>query len=349
MNLLEKLLSEHGQLKLIVQEDLLYVNDQSFPLGFGSLFSLARRMSDKKIGFLEFTPGITREEVLAFCTQLADPRGGKVQSQTRLKLGEIQIAPKELHSQLEAMRVMDASGDRTDAVSKEVSDLEILYKRVREHMEVKLKNFDEVVLSFLSRFARQANPFIHLGEIRHHNKYTYLHSSNVANLAIGFGLGLGLKGKDLYHLGIAALLHDVGKQFVPVTILNKPSRLNEEEWNIIRRHPIEGSRFLMKQKNVNHLAVVVSFEHHLHYNGLGGYPVCKPPRRPSIPSQLIAIADSFDALFCFRSYHEKYDIMTALEIIHNDRGSIYDPWLVDVFTRYITMNLEEEGLPNLPA
>lgn len=344
---LEQIFSSQGQFKLIVQQDVFYCNDQSYPMTMGSIYNLGKRLSSKKVGYLEFLPGLSENELADFCVQLADHGDTRITSQTHIKLGEIKIAPRDLRHELEAMRVQEPTGTRDDAVNEETRELETLYRHARQHLEIRMQNFDEVVFTFLTRFAREANPFLHLSELKSHNKYTFLHSSNVANLAIGFGLGVGLKGKDLYHIGIAALLHDVGKMYIPDNILSKAGKLTQEEWETIQRHPVEGARFLMKQKNVKHLACVVAFEHHLHYDGQGGYPVCTPPRLPSLPAQLVSICDSFDALFSYRSYHKKYDIMECLEILQNDRGTIYDPWLVDVFTRYITLNLEQRNVQGL--
>jgi len=140
-------------------------------------------------------------------------------------------------------------------------------------------------------------------------------------------------------MGVAALLHDIGKNFVPEGILNKPAKLTDEEWKVIRLHPVEGARILLRQSDVSHLAVVVAYEHHMHFGGSGGYP--RSTKRPSLQSQLVAVADTFDALFGKRSYHRRYDVVEALEVLQADAGTVYNPELVDEFCRYVTTSLEE--------
>lgn len=340
-SLFRRLTGADGVLKFFISGEEIFFNQQALPQSLGGVNSLARRLSAKGVGYLELRPGLTEEEFMDFCAELGDPAGGPIHSRVNIQLGEIKYSSKEKDaSELEAARVREPSGDRTDEVSAETQELSLLYQHLKEHLEVRVQNFEQVVLSFLARFARQFNPLMNLAEIRQHHKYTSLHATNVANLCIGLGLGLGLEKKEVFHIGVAALLHDTGKTFVPEKILSKPGKLNQEEWEIIRRHPAEGARFLLKQKKMDHLAVVAAFEHHLHYHGGGGYPVCRPPRRPSAVAQLVAIADTFDALFGARSYHKKYDIMSALEILNDSAGVNYNPWLVDTFSRYITMNLE---------
>lgn len=330
-------------LKIVVSGDELFVNEQALPLRVGAVGALARRLSSRSIGFIELRAGLSLDELLAFCAEFADAGGGAVRSQSHIQLGEARYVPKGYVNPIEALRVQEAVGNRNDEVGEEVRELEMLYRHVKEHLEVRVQNFEQLVVSFLSRFSRQFNPLMNLAELKQHHKFTYIHSTNVANLVIGLGMGLGLDKRDVFDLGMAALLHDVGKRFVPEKVLEKPGQLNSDEWDLIQKHPSEGARFLLKQKKVNHLAVVVAFEHHLHYHGGGGYPRCKPPRRPCMASQLVALADSFDALFSHRSYHRRYDILEALELINDAAGFNYNPWLTDVFNRYISISLDASG------
>jgi HD-GYP domain-containing protein (c-di-GMP phosphodiesterase class II) len=329
-------------LRFYISGEEIFFNEQVLPQSLGGIASLARRLSSKGIGFLELKPGLGPDELLDFCGDLVEP-GGAVKSHSNIQLGDVKYISKgagPVGGDLEAARILEPAGTLEEGVSAETRELDLLYQHVKEHLEVRVQNFEALVLSFLSRFARQFNPLVNLAELQRHHKYTSLHATNVANLSIGLGLGLGLDKKDIFDIGLAALLHDTGKNFVPKKILEKPGQLTAQEWDVVRQHPAEGARFLLKQKRVNRLSVVVAFEHHLHYHGGGGYPKCKPPRRPCLASQLVSIADTFDALFSSRSYHRKYDIMSAIEIITDCSGFNYNPWLVDVFSRYITMNLE---------
>ena len=273
-----------------------------------------------------------------FCSQLADPSRGTVKSQPHLTLGTAELSATSEPAPTESIRVQNPTGERDDPLTAEASHLVTLHHRLREHHEIRTRDFRDVVLSLMSRFTEQDNVFMSLAEVRNHNLFTYLHTCNVATLSIGFSLGLGVSSKDAFDLGVSALLHDIGKSFVPAEILDKPGRLTAEEWEIVKLHPEHGTRMQLQQPNVSHQAVVVAYEHHMHYNGLGGYPSSN--RRPTKAAQLVAITDTYDTLFGNRSYHDRFDIVEALEILNCDSGTVYSPDLVDHFTRFVNVNLD---------
>ena len=98
---------------------------------------------------------------------------------------------------------------------------------------------------------------------------------------------------------------------------------------------------------VPRVAVVVAFEHHMHFYGGGGYP--KAPFGPSLHAQIVAIADTFDAVFGKRSYRDRYDVLQAIEILQSDRGWLYNPELADEFCRFITAQLDQSDAAGLAA
>ena len=349
MDSLENILRDEGVVRIAIGPNEVYFNDTALPAGMGPSFSLTRRLADKGIGLLEFRPGVTPEEVGKFCVQLENPRATEIASQPHLRVGEVTLAfssndyadrNESNTGEMENLRVQDLSGDRTDDVAPEVHTLVELQNRVSEENVVAIKDYEQIVKSFVAGFAGRRDIFYHLADIRDHHLFTFLHTCNVANLSVGFALGLGAGEKNAHDLGVAAMLHDIGKSFIPKDILNKPTRLDKNEWTLVRRHPVEGAQVLLEQKGCPHLAVVAAYEHHMHYQIGGGYPLPDPPYRPSVPSQILSIVDAFDALFSNRSYHQSYDVMEVLEILQDDSGNIYAPWLVDAFSKFVTVNLE---------
>ena len=110
--------------------------------------------------------------------------------------------------------------------------------------------------------------------IKDYDEYTHYHSVNVSILSISLGHKLGLDKKLLSDLGMAALLHDIGKVDIPIEVLNKPSEFTEDEWNILRKHSEKGALLLLKTKGIDDSSMnqtIPAFEHHLNYN-LSGYP-----------------------------------------------------------------------------
>jgi response regulator RpfG family c-di-GMP phosphodiesterase len=333
----ELLLSgEGGELRLMLGGDELLAQDRRLDASSGPAAALVRRLQEKGIGLLLLRRGLRREEIEELCTQLADPRG-TVRAQAHVEIGAVKLAnPTSAVS--EAMRVQVPQGHRDDPVPAEAEQVRQLTDHLRSSHEVRARDYREVALSLLTHLTHQGNIFLNLAELREHNLFTYLHTCNVATLGMGFGLSLGLDARQAFDVGTAALLHDVGKTFVPASVLDKPGKLDEDEWRLVRRHPVDGARLLATQPDVPHLAVVVAYEHHMHFAGGGGYP--SAPFPPAPHSQLVAIADTFDAIFGKRSYHARFDVMQALEILQSERGRMYNPDLVDEFSRFVTAQLE---------
>jgi HD-GYP domain-containing protein (c-di-GMP phosphodiesterase class II) len=334
---LEQALGE-GELRLAISGDEVLAGGGRLDATSGPAAALVRRLGDKGIGLVVFERGLQRREIEAFCLQLAETAGGAVVSHPHLRVGAAQarLLPSAVP---ESLRVQELAGWRDDPVSDEALQVFRLTQHVRDHREVRVRDARDVVLGLLTNLTYQDNIFLNLAELRDHSLFTYLHTCNVATLGMSFGLSLGLQGEAAFDLGSAALLHDVGKTLVPKEILEKPGALDADEWKLVRLHPENGARLLLKQPDASHLSVVVAYEHHMHYSGGGGYP--ESPFGPSLQSQLIAIADTFDALFGKRSYHARFDVLQALEVLQAERGRMYNPDLVDEFSRFVTMQLDE--------
>jgi HD-GYP domain-containing protein (c-di-GMP phosphodiesterase class II) len=119
------------------------------------------------------------------------------------------------------------------------------------------------------------------------------------------GREIGLDTVFTLELGISALLHDVGKVFIPNEVVKKPGRLSEEEWEQIRRHPAEGARALAGLPDLPALASTIALEHHIYCDGTG-YPAMPAGQTPHFFSRLVAIIDTYDALTTDRPYRERW-------------------------------------------
>ena len=169
----------------------------------------------------------------------------------------------------------------------------------------------------------------HLAHIRSHDEYTLCHTVNVAILASALGEQVGYSGRRLEALTIAALMHDVGKQRTPPEILNKAGRLSDGELAVIRRHPAEGAAILLDRREVPTLSAVVAYEHHQRLDGKG-YPEQRG-RRPMLASQIVHIADVFDALRTNRPYRAALPLDEVFRIMSEQAGRAFDAELFAVF------------------
>jgi HD-GYP domain-containing protein (c-di-GMP phosphodiesterase class II) len=144
---------------------------------------------------------------------------------------------------------------------------------------------------------------------------------------------LGIRDVLLRDIGIAALLHDVGKLFISKEILEKKDTLDQREWQEIRLHPLYGARYLSQIEGLTRLAPVVAFEHHVRYDGKG-YPKLRLNRKKQhICSQIVAISDYFDALRSRRPYRRALEMKGVLSIMRQEASGAFNISLLDHFTR----------------
>jgi putative nucleotidyltransferase with HDIG domain len=156
---------------------------------------------------------------------------------------------------------------------------------------------------------------------------------NVSILTMGQARGLGIDGPLLREFGLAALMHDIGKVRTPLEVLNKPDKLTDSEFVIMKRHVVDGAEILRMTPEVPALAPVIAFEHHLRADG-SGYP---PVKRPSlnIGTMLCSIADVYDAMRSQRAYQQAHPTDRILEVLKRADGRQFDQHLVRRFVQLI--------------
>ena len=188
--------------------------------------------------------------------------------------------------------------------SQSVSVTKDVINSVRMGKAQNIKKIKRVVQGIVDQILNEETSLIGLTTLRDYDEYTFTHSVNVCIFSVALGRKLGLSRLQLYDLGVAALLHDIGKSRIPLEILNKASSLSEDEWRIICHHPWLGvlQLFQMRgQNDVPYRAMIVAFEHHKKTD-LSGYPKHIRDRQMSMYSKVVAVADAFDAATSRRVY-----------------------------------------------
>jgi putative nucleotidyltransferase with HDIG domain len=140
-----------------------------------------------------------------------------------------------------------------------------------------------------------------LTALKRHDNYTFTHMINVAALSMAMARSLDLEGPMLREFGYAALMHDIGKVHTPLEILNKPDKLTDEEFKIMKQHVVDGAHVLRKTPETPALAPLVAFEHHLKMD-LSGYPEKVGYRKLNLCTMVVTVVDVFDALRSNRAY-----------------------------------------------
>lgn len=190
-----------------------------------------------------------------------------------------------------------------------------------------------------------------LEKLKQNDYATFIHSVNVSLLAALVGTRLGYKEKNLKYLILGALLHDIGKLKVPKEILNKPGRLTDEEFAIVKQHPLTGVEILKNAHLLNRVMAMVS-QHHERWIGTG-YPYGLSGNNIHGDAQIIAITDVYEALTADRPYRKGLPHHHALEMILAWSGKDFNPKVVQAFLEslvlypenaIVTLNTKEIGM-----
>jgi putative nucleotidyltransferase with HDIG domain len=165
------------------------------------------------------------------------------------------------------------------------------------------------------------------------------HSHRVSELSVALGKALGMHADELNELELSGLFHDIGKISLPDSILNKPSRLTKEEYDIVKSHTRNGYAILRAADEYSDLAKNALY-HHEHYDG-GGYPDGLKGDAIPIQSRIIHIADAFEAMTSDRPYRKAMPVERAIAELKKYQGTQFDPNLLDVFLEHVLPALSE--------
>lgn len=197
-----------------------------------------------------------------------------------------------------------------------------------------LKEVRETVANMVESIVRNPDAQLCLAQLKNRDEYTAQHSVNVCVLTITFGRHLGLSVRQLNLAGMGALLHDIGKLRTPLEILNKPGKLTDEEFAIMRAHPHHGREILEASPGIPPAVIDVAFTHHERLYG-HGYPRGLKADEISLWSKMVAIVDVYDAITSDRIYHDGMNATEALTRMYEWRERDFDPVLLEQFTQCI--------------
>jgi putative nucleotidyltransferase with HDIG domain len=163
--------------------------------------------------------------------------------------------------------------------------------------------------------------------------WTAGHSERVAELALKIGKSLNLNSNSIENLQRAAFLHDIGKIGVPLAVLDKPSKLSEEEFHLIKRHPGLGAKIIQPINAFKTITPMIA-QHHERFDGKG-YPVGLAGEEIHQGARILAVADVYDALSSDRPYRKGMVIEATLELIQKEAGGQFDPEMVEALLKVI--------------
>lgn len=199
-------------------------------------------------------------------------------------------------------------------------------ENARQGMGIRAADVADAAEEIAASVHRNPHALIGLTRLRSKDEYTYVHSVAVSALMVNFARHLGLDPDEARELGVAGLLHDVGKMVVPGRILHKPGTLTDEELALVRTHPEQGYRLLTEGEGVSDIALDVARHHHERMDG-AGYPLRLTGDEISVHARIAAICDVYDALTSRRPYKDAWTAAEAIGRMHEWEGH-FDPALL---------------------
>ncbi|NLN92478.1 MAG: HD-GYP domain-containing protein [Candidatus Hydrogenedens sp.] len=218
---------------------------------------------------------------------------------------------EEWHSFLSISQVRDASGEPMGyvGIARDITEM--------KRLEAQLHDMSLEAIYMLAQAAEAKDEVTgnHLQRVRAYSEAMARH--------------LGMSDAEVNKIGYSSILHDVGKLQVPDAILKKEGKLTEEEWEEMKKHP-QGGAVILRDKDFYQTARDIAVNHHERWDGTG-YPKGKKGEEIPLASRIVTVADVFDALTTSRPYKRAWSPEEAFEKICQDRGSAFDPEVVDAF------------------
>lgn len=298
--------------------------------------NLLKRLRRKGISHINFLKGLTLAEMKNLVADISTTEKG-LKASPHIKVGivDVHIGGFEgLHSGgLLNDRVPDIQKSISSFTTEQIEKVKDEYSRISPFKQLHLAGFEEIVGQFVLMLKKEVNVLKLLRPVQSHTGHDDTHATNVAVLTMFQAQSIGIREEFHGDIGLAALLHDVGKLLIPREILEKEASLEGKERIIMELHPLYGAQYLAKIDGLTPLAPIVAFEHHLRYDGRG-YPKMKSKNvKQLICSQMIAISDAFDTLRITTPHQRALDLKEVLVTMKTKDEGLFNPFLIDNFIR----------------
>jgi len=313
----------------IVGDDLV-VGDVPLPRAAENMGELMRRLQQAGVERIVIDRGVDATELTRLVRALAAGNANEAAALSDLehiRVGRLQVETK-----------VDAPAGDVATFQRLYSDAVNVAERLWDTSQAEGKsdpNAGQIVVDSLAQaVAQNRTALLALTALKNYDNYTFTHMVNVSILTMGQARGLGIDGALLREFGLAALMHDIGKVKTPTEILNKPDKLDDREFEIMKRHTVDGAEILRRTPEMRTLAPIVAFEHHLRLDGTG-YPDGVKRGQLNLATMLCGIADVYDAMRSQRLYQQAFPTDRILAVLQRNDGTQFDQNLVRRFSQLV--------------
>ncbi len=332
LSALTALLEHQPSVAIGIVGNQLVVADTPMPKASAGMAELIKRLRDHGIERIAFDRGVTADEANAFVHAIA-ALGSKATGEhaphfPHIHVGRIHTEDKRndgIASDMAAIRQL---------YSTAVASAEMVWDSAATEEMPDVPAALQTVGGLAEAVTQNRTALVALTAMRNYDNYTFTHMVNVSILTMGQARALGIEGRLLREFGLSALMHDIGKVRTPKEILNKPDKLTDEEFAIMRRHVVDGAEILRRTPEMPILAPVVAFEHHLRLDGTG-YPFGAKRQSLNVGTMLCSISDVYDAMRSQRAYQQAFPTDRILAVLKRNDGTQFDQHLVRRFVQLL--------------
>jgi putative nucleotidyltransferase with HDIG domain len=323
----------------IIDQEIV-VGDTPLPRAAENYGEFIRRLQSLGIERIAFERGVTPDALSTLVLTLAHP-------ERKVGAATAGAAPSDAMGLLQALphiRVGRISLDeRVESSSADVATIRRLYSDAvgiagslwdvaQQEGQPDPQESRKLVDNLAQAVSQNRTALVALTALKDYDNYTFTHMVNVSILMMAQARALGVEGGLLREFGLAALMHDIGKVRTPIEILNKPEKLTDDEFAVMRMHVVDGAEILRRTPEMPPLAPIVAFEHHLRLDGTG-YPIGVKRSALNLASMLCSIADVYDAMRSQRAYQQSFPTDRILAVLKRNDGVQFDQHLVRRFSQ----------------
>ena len=339
---LTQLLTDQPSIAVGIIGNEIIVGELPIPRAAESMGEMIRRLKSLGIERIAFERGVTPEELQRLAMTIAHPERRPAEAAPgveaadplavfndlqHIRVGRIQTEEKKEETSADVAAIRRLYSDATNLAGS-------VWEMAKNEGMPDPKAARALVDSLAQAVSANRTALIALTALKNYDNYTFTHMVNVSVLTMSQARAMGIDGAPLRELGLAALMHDIGKVRTPTEILNKPDKLTDNEFEIMRMHVVDGAEILRRTPEMPAIAPVIAFEHHLRLDGTG-YPYGVQRNGLNIGTQLCGIADVYDAMRSQRVYQQAFPSDRILQVLKRNDGHQFDQHLVRRFTQLL--------------
>jgi putative nucleotidyltransferase with HDIG domain len=344
LELINHFLKSERSLALKVIRNGLFINGKRLKVGVDSYIGfkfVLEQLQKKRVGEIRIFGVLSEKMLKEFVYHLMNLEDGgeenakKLQEDLkRLEIDFVHVEPLEIFEEDE---LFVGHTDRKEAGKRlffeTIGVIKGVVTGIKKNQFIDARKMKRMVQGAVNLMVKDESILLGLTTIKNYDQYTFNHCVNVAIYSLALGRRLGFSKKMLTELGMTGLLHDIGKSKIPREIINKPDKLDDDEWRLIREHPMTGVEMMLKIKQLGEMSPKMAigvFEHHLNCD-LTGYPKLIRKKDLTLFGKIIKITDCYDAMTTPRAYRKTpYRPEQALAVMVREKNG-FDPLLLKVF------------------